>query len=172
MSVIIIGKASANDVETLIAIGKETFHETFSLGNTEENMVKYLEANFSSEKLTSELNNPNSSFYIAWHDSEPVGYLKVNQGKAQTELQDKSALEIERIYVKSAYHGKKAGQMLYEKALDVAMYLNKKSIWLGVWEENHRAIKFYEKNGFVAFSKHIFKMGNDKQTDIMMRKLL
>ncbi len=48
----------------------------------------------------------------------------------------------------------------------------KKSIWLGVWEENPKAIRFYEKNGFVPFSRHIFKMGDEEQTDIMMRKII
>ncbi|WP_139145003.1 MULTISPECIES: GNAT family N-acetyltransferase [Sphingobacterium] len=70
------------------------------------------------------------------------------------------------------YHGKKVGQILYEKALEIA--LKKKSIyvWLGVWEENPRAIKFYKKNGFVEFDKHTFVLGEDEQTDILMKKIL
>jgi ribosomal protein S18 acetylase RimI-like enzyme len=84
-------------------------------------------------------------------------------------LQDNEALEIERIYVSKEFHGKKAGQVLYEKAMEVAKDKNADYVWLGVWEENQRAINFYKKNGFVEFDKHIFKLGNDEQTDIMMR---
>ncbi|MNE41268.1 Protease synthase and sporulation negative regulatory protein PAI 1 [compost metagenome] len=81
-------------------------------------------------------------------------------------------MEIERIYVLRAFHGKKVGQILYEKALQIAEVLGLSFIWLGVWEKNLRAIQFYEKNGFVAFDKHIFKLGDDEQTDIMMKKEL
>jgi len=165
-------RAIADDINTLQVIGKQTFFETFAPSNTEEDIAKYLEENFTVETISKELNNPESSFFIAWEDQEPIGYLKINTGTAQTELQDNSSLEIERIYVLSAYHGKKVGQVLYEKALEVARLQAKDTIWLGVWEENPRAIKFYEKNGFVAFDKHIFKMGEDEQTDIMMRKVL
>lgn len=81
-------------------------------------------------------------------------------------------MEIEKIYVLGAFHGKKVGQILYEKALQIAEVLGLSFIWLGVWEENLRAIRFYEKNGIVAFDKHIFKLGDDEQTDIMMKKQL
>jgi diamine N-acetyltransferase len=74
--------------------------------------------------------------------------------------------------VKSTYHGKKVGQLLYNKALEIAKRQKKSLIWLGVWEENPKAIRFYEKNGFVAFDKHIFKFGEDEQTDVMMKKVI
>ncbi|MEY4459269.1 MAG: hypothetical protein RIT38_474, partial [Bacteroidota bacterium] len=90
-------------------------------------------------------------------------------GASQTELKDNTALEIERIYVAKAFHGKKIGQLLYDKAIEVAKVKMVEYIWLGVWEENHRAINFYTKNGFVAFDKHIFVLGEDAQTDIMMK---
>jgi ribosomal protein S18 acetylase RimI-like enzyme len=90
-------------------------------------------------------------------------------GASQTELNDNSALEIERIYVTQAYQGKKVGQQLYEKAIQVAKEKGVEYIWLGVWEENHKAIQFYTKNGFTAFDKHIFTLGDEEQTDIMMK---
>jgi ribosomal protein S18 acetylase RimI-like enzyme len=67
------------------------------------------------------------------------------------------------------YHGKQIGQMLYDQAIQAAREKNADYIWLGVWEENPRAISFYRKNGFVEFDKHIFKLGDDEQTDIMMK---
>lgn len=173
MESIKISKASIEALATLQQIGKATFFETFAESNSEADMKKYLDENFSTEKLTAEVNHPDSQFFVAWEGQSPIGYLKVNTGLAQTELkQDESTLEIERIYVLSAYHGKKVGQLLYEKALEVAGLLKKSSIWLGVWEENPRAIKFYTKNGFVPFGQHLFKMGDDEQTDIMMKKRL
>ena len=86
--------------------------------------------------------------------------------------QHENAMEIERIYVLSSFHGKKVGQFLYEHAIQIARDKNVRFVWLGVWEENPRAIQFYKKNGFVEFDKHIFKLGDDLQTDIMMKLVL
>ncbi|KQT23291.1 GNAT family acetyltransferase [Chryseobacterium sp. Leaf405] len=169
---IFIKKASSEDLKTIQNVGRETFYETFSIDNSEDEMQKYLDESFSTEKLTEELNTIDSQFFIAWEDENAIGYLKLNSGKSQTELQDEASMEIERIYVKSAYHGKKVGQLLYDKALEIAQQENKKYLWLGVWEENMRAVNFYKKNGFVEFDKHIFKLGNEEQTDLMMRKVL
>jgi ribosomal protein S18 acetylase RimI-like enzyme len=162
-------KVTLNDIDQLQKIGKQTFHETFSASNTEENMKKYLKEGFTTEKLTAELNDKNSEFYFAKHNNTVIGYLKLNFGQSQTELQDDKALEIERIYVSKEFHGKKVGQLLYEKAIQTAKQNNANYVWLGVWEENQRAIHFYKKNGFVEFDKHIFKLGDDEQTDIMMK---
>lgn len=169
MKEIEIVKINEKDVAKLQAISKQTFHETFGAVNTEENMVRYLEESFSMERLSSELNNPDAGFYFAMLDEEVIGYLKLNTGASQTELKDNKALEIERIYVSQAFHGKKVGQLLYEKAIQVAQDAGVEYVWLGVWEENARAIRFYEKNGFVPFDKHLFKLGDDIQTDIMMK---
>lgn len=170
MEDIVIRKVTLEDLNLLQEIGRKTFFETFSESNTEENMAKYLEDGFSIGKLTEELNNEHSEFYFAVLDGKVIGYLKLNFGQSQTELQDSSSLEIERIYVLQEYHGKKVGQVLYDKAMRVADEKKVSYVWLGVWEENPRAIRFYQKNGFVEFNKHIFVLGDDEQTDIMMRK--
>lgn len=172
MQQITIHKTTLQDLDQLQKIGRQTFYETFSAGNTEENMLKYLEEGFSTDKLRYELTDENAAFYFAMLDEQVIGYLKLNFGQSQTELKDDKALEIERIYVLKEYHGKQVGQLLYEKAMEVAKTTKADYVWLGVWEENPRAISFYTKNGFVAFDKHIFKLGDDEQTDIMMKLIL
>lgn len=169
MDEIKIIKIGVSDIEQLTTIGRQTFCETFAKGNTEENMKQYLAEEFTQEKLSSELTNPNSEFYFALFGNKVIGYLKINVGEAQTELKSQQALEIERIYVLKEFHGKKVGQILFERAYDVARQKGADYLWLGVWEENQRAINFYKKNGFVEFDKHIFKLGTDEQTDIMMK---
>lgn len=164
-----IRKITIKDITELQKIGKQTFHETFASGNSEENMQKYLDERFSIEKMTAELNDKNAMFYFAQLENKIVGYLKINFGDSQTELKDDKSLEIERIYVLKEFQGKKIGQIIYDKAIEIAKQKNADYIWLGVWEENPRAIRFYEKNGFVTFDKHIFRLGNDEQTDIMMK---
>jgi diamine N-acetyltransferase len=169
MKSIEIQKVTINDIDQLQKIGKQTFYETFSAGNSEENMTKYLDEAFSVEKLMTELSDNNSEFYFATFDNTVIGYLKLNFGQSQTELQDDKAIEIERIYVLKDFHGKRVGQILYDQAIHIAKQKNAEYVWLGVWEENPRAINFYKKNGFVEFDKHVFILGNDEQTDIMMK---
>lgn len=169
MTEIQIRKVNSEDLEQLQKIGKQTFSETFSQYNSEENMRNYLDEKFSVEKLLLELSNEDSMFYFAVSGDEILGYLKLNTGNAQTENENENALEIERIYVLKEFHGKKVGQILYEKALQTARKLNADYIWLGVWEENERALHFYRKNGFIQFGMHIFRLGNDEQTDLMMK---
>jgi ribosomal protein S18 acetylase RimI-like enzyme len=121
------------------------------------------------EKLTAELNDPNSEFLFAMRNDEVAGYLKINYGASQTDVKDDQSLEIERIYVLENFKGKGIGKSLYAKATEIAYGKNLDYIWLGVWEENHNALSFYRKLGFAEFGRHIFKLGDDKQTDIMMR---
>jgi len=172
MSVCNIRAISISDLPQLQKIGKTTFAETFTEHNKKEDLEKYLNESFALDKLSAELANPNAAFYFAVLNEEVIGYLKINFGDAQTELKDNKAVEIERIYVLQAYHGKKIGQLLYNKAIEIAKEHKANYVWLGVWEENHRALQFYKKNGFVAFDTHIFKLGNDEQTDIMMKLAL
>jgi ribosomal protein S18 acetylase RimI-like enzyme len=164
-----IKRAYLEDLSTIQTIGIACFTETFSEINTPENMEKYLQENFNTAQLTLEINNSDSPFYIAFCDNEPVGYLKLNLGNAQTETIKDETIEIQRIYVLKVFHGKKIGQLLLDQAIKVAEEYRVDYIWLGVWEENHRALQFYAKNGFVTFDKHIFILGNDQQTDLLMK---
>jgi ribosomal protein S18 acetylase RimI-like enzyme len=164
-----IRQVDPDDLAALREISRLTFQETFAAQNTAENMRKYLDDAFSTEKLSAELRDPGARFYFAIIHNDIVGYLKINFGSAQTELSDAHSMEIERIYVVKAYQGKQVAQKLYETAIVLARQAAVDFVWLGVWEENARAIRFYEKNGFVAFDRHIFTLGDDAQTDIMMK---
>jgi len=164
-----IEKIDHSSIEDLQKIGKETFFETFTEGSLKEDMRKYLDDKFSEKQLIKELMSNDSEFFFAKVNEEIVGYLKLNYKQAQTEIKDKEGIEIERIYVLRKHQGKKIGQILYEKALLCAKERKAEFIWLGVWENNPRAIRFYQKNGFVAFDKHVFVLGDDHQTDILMK---
>ncbi len=172
MDKIVIRKITIADLVELQTISKQTFFETFADHNAADDMQKYLDNNLSVDQLKVELTDENSEFYFASADNKVIGYLKINFGPAQTEIKDKSAIEIERIYVLKDFHGKKIGQILFNKVIDIAKQTKVGYVWLGVWEKNLRAINFYKKNGFLEFDQHIFKLGDDEQTDIMMRLTL
>lgn len=169
MNTIEIRKATVSDLETIQNISSQTFKETFAAVNTPENISNYVKESFNSEQLKTELNNANSQFYVAYSNAEAVGYLKINFGDAQTESINENALEVQRIYVLQNFHGKNIGQLLLDEVKKIAKSSGVDSVWLGVWEENHRALRFYTKNGFIVFDKHVFIMGNDEQTDLLMQ---
>lgn len=168
----LLSKVSPKDLLDLQTISKRTFSETYSSGNTEENMQHYLDGEFSLKKLEAELNERNSEFYFALYNASIVGYLKINFGNAQTEMTGQNTLEIQRIYVLAGFQGNGIGALLFEKAMTIAQQKEVDFVWLGVWEENPKAINFYEKLGFEAYDQHTFVVGNDVQTDIMMKKTI
>lgn len=172
MQNVLIQKASLQKLPDLQNIGRQTFFETFRDTNTRKNMEKYLDDNFNTGQLTKELENTGSSFFLAYITNVVVGYLKINTGDAQTEFKNYDEFEIERIYVIKEYWGKSIGKSLLDHALSIAVKMDKKLVWLGVWEKNLRAIRFYEKNGFVVFGKHAFMVGEDLQMDLLMKRSL
>lgn len=172
MNTVKIVQAGYTEVQDLQNIGRQTFTETFAEHNSAQNLADYLEESFATTKLTKELNNPESNFYFAYVGNVLAGYLKINFGDAQTEIIDELAMEIERIYVLKDFQGQKVGQALFQKALDVAAETSCSNIWLGVWEKNHKALNFYRKNGFEEFDQHIFRIGDDEQTDFLMKRTI
>jgi hypothetical protein len=134
-----------------------------------EDIENYLKDNFSYEQLELEIRNDYSQFYIVENNEEVVAYMKLNFDKAQTEAEHENTLEVQRIYVLQEYQGKRIGKLLMQKAIEIGKRNNLNYIWLGVWEKNISAIKFYEKQGFKKFSTHIFKLGEDEQIDYLMK---
>jgi len=166
---LIIRKCRYRDLDILKQLSEATFVETFSEGNSKEDMEAYLEQNFNEARLTEELGNPSSLFFLVLLHDSPAAYMKVNFDAAQTEDGYGNTLEIQRIYVLNGFKSLHIGSMLVQMAVSLAEGLKLDSVWLGVWEKNYRAIEFYKKQGFVQFGSHIFKLGDDLQTDLLMK---
>ncbi|AVK85228.1 GNAT family N-acetyltransferase [Lysinibacillus sp. B2A1] len=165
------------DLDDLQKISKYTYMDTYydkqfrhmiSLDTINTN----LERAFNKNQLKRELSNVSTSFYFIYFNDELAGYIKINVDDAQSDSLGDQALEIERIYVGQSFQGYGLGKALINKALEMAQQLNKKVVWLGVWEKNLSAIQFYENTGFSRFSTHDFQFGNDVHTDFIMRKLM
>lgn len=167
-----IKECSLEDIEKLKYISEKTFCETYSSENTEEDMKNYLKENFSYEHIESEVKNSASRFYIVEHNKEIIAYMKLNFDKAQTKKGHNNTLEVQRIYVLQEYKGNQIGKRLIEKAIQIGRDNDLKYIWLGVWENNINAIKFYEKQEFKKFGTCIFKLGEDEQIDNLMKLIL
>lgn len=158
------------DWAAIRSLSEETFRETFLGQNSEADMVKYLRENFSKEKIKAEMDTAGSLFFLACIQGRAAAYMKLNTGEAQTEPGHDRGLEIQRIYVLKNFKNRRIGSALIQKAAETAKELSLDHIWLGVWEKNHSAIGFYEKQGFIRFGEHLFKLGDDEQTDHLMRK--
>lgn len=167
---LVIKKALVSDYNDIAAISSKTFFETFSAVNTAENMENYLHENFNVEQVKKELENSSNVFLIALIGHEIIGYVKLKNDNPPEELKHEETIEVERIYVLKKYHDLKIGFALMQQCIEEARHRNCKSIWLGVWEHNPKALAFYNKWGFETFGSHIFKLGDDLQTDFLMRK--
>lgn len=173
MSTLSIEKVQLTDLPILRRIAITTFSDAFGPPhNSQRNMDIYLAEHLNREKLLAEWQHPESVFYFAKKSEEIIGYLKLNTGAAQTEAIEGSCLEVERIYVTTNYRNQQIGQALLDFAIQKAIQSKKAFIWLGVWEHNLKAIRFYERNGFKAFSEHIFLMVDDPQRDVLMRRAI
>ena len=158
-----------HDIDRLISISKTTFKNAFEGQNNPEDFTDYINNAFSKETLTSEILHPHTNFYFIMLGGSTVGYFKLNDVNAQTDIHDKNAMELERIYVVPKYQGKGYGAWMLEQAKQLARKANKHYVWLGVWEKNIGAIKFYETHGFIKFNRHPYYIGKDKQMDWLMR---
>lgn len=167
-----IKQATINDIDTLLNLSRQTFFDAFAHLNDAADMESYAANAFTRQKFELELQNPDSGFYFAVVEGAIAGYLKLNHNTAQTDLQDTNALEVERIYILQQYQGRQIGKHLINFAIDTAVNQKLSYIWLGVWEHNNKAISFYKSKGFEQFGSHPFMLGNDEQTDILMRKEL
>jgi len=159
---------TTDDARMLSELGARTFYETFAKDNTPENMDLHLKESFSPEIQFEELSAPNTIFLIVEAESIPLGYAQLLMDSRDESLTGSKPLEIRRIYVAQEYVGKGIGKELMKAAIDEARRRNCDCVWLGVWEKNQRAIDFYRKWGFHETGTHIFKVGEDPQTDFVM----
>ena len=169
-----------NQLPTLIAIARETFVSTFAEQNNPDDFAAYEDTAFTLEIFKKEFDTEGSLFYFAEDEGQLIGYFKLNHNKIphdalntipEFELHKALAMtELERIYLTEATHGKGFAPLMMDEIMQLTKANKSAYIWLGVWEENRKAIKFYQKMGFEKFGEHIFMIGEDAQTDWLMWK--
>lgn len=165
--------ATPADAELIANMSRETFYNAFAPDNTEANMEKFMNEVFTRERLMDELNLPNNIFLLAYIDNKPAGYVRMrDKAIPEAELGSDNIIEIARIYTISDHIGKGIGTELIHKCISLAKEKQRIFIWLGVWEKNLKGIRFYERFGFKKFGEHLFVLGDDIQTDLLMMKNL
>ncbi len=172
MSLVTIRLATLNDAELIADLSCKTFYETFATHNTKENMDKFMKEQFTKKELMKEVGAPGNIFFLAMDGGTPVGYARMRESKNPESLGEVNAIEIARIYALNKVIGTGVGKFLMETCITKAREMKKEIIWLGVWEKNTRAISFYTKWRFKKFAEHPFILGDDIQTDWLMKKNL
>ena len=172
LNIVYVKKVRSSDVDTLLVLSRKTFYDAFEHLNNPDDFEAYTSKAFTREQLLSEIEHPDSAFYFAVLDDESVGYIKLNYRNAQAEFQEPDGVEVSRIYILADQQGKKIGNQLLDFAINKAIDDKMAYIWLGVWEHNHAAQRFYERNGFVKVGSHQFVVGSDVQIDFLMKKIL
>ncbi|MET7028841.1 GNAT family N-acetyltransferase [Sediminicola luteus] len=162
-------KCELDQLDLLVKLSRKTFIDAFEKDNNPEDFENYLDFAFDPDRIADEVLNADSDFYFVYLNQEVVGYFKLNQLQAQTDIKDENSFELERIYVLNEFQGKQIGRWMLEQVKALAKHKNKTFVWLGVWEHNTKAIAFYEVYGFQKFGTHPYYIGKDKQTDWLMR---
>jgi ribosomal protein S18 acetylase RimI-like enzyme len=165
-----IRRATVADAPALSRLGAATFRETFEQENTPENMARYLAEAFTTERQTAEISDPAGIVLVAEHvgeldQTELVGYAHLVEGPPPAVVKGPAPMELKRIYVARAWHGRGVAHALMAACLEAARSRGIQTLWLGVWERNPRAVAFYGKHGFTRVGEHTFVLGTEAQTD-------
>ncbi|MDG0844017.1 GNAT family N-acetyltransferase [Staphylococcus equorum] len=168
-----IERVKQSEVDMLRDLCMTTFRTTFEEGEySDEDFKHYFNEAYAVAQLEKELLNKNSFTYFYKENNNIIGYFKLNVHDAQTEAMGDDYLELQRIYFLPQAQGSGKGKDVFDFAVTKAKELNKTKIWLGVWEHNAQAYRFYLKRGFTVTGEHQFYTGSIIDTDLIMEKNL
>lgn len=167
-----VRRALPEDAEAVAQLAAKAFHDAFAEDNNPDDMEAYMREAFTTEKILCEIEDPKSIYLLAIDGDAigelPLGYAKINDGGPKESVPSSDPIEICRIYARPDLIGRGVGAALMQACLDEAQRLQRDTLWLGVWEHNTRAVRFYERWGFRVVGEHSFILGNDHQTDMVM----
>jgi len=167
-----IRHASAADAATLAALAERTFRDTFTEVNTPENMAAHAAASYGIDKQREEIESDRIRTLLVELDGVVAGYAQLRNGHHPDCVSAENAIELWRFYIDRSGIGRGLAQRLMQAVVVEAAEWNGRALWLGVWEHNPRAIAFYRKCGFVEVGAHVFRLGDDAQTDLIMQREL
>ncbi len=167
---LVIRLARKEDLPALQHVAIQTYRDTFEGTASEEDTRLLLEQAYNIDQLTREFYEPGAVLYHAFVQGRLVGFLRLRDNREVEHLLGPHTCELQRLYLHKDVHGKDIGNQLMRLALAEAEKRQVDWLWLGVWERNFRAQRFYTRWGFERFSEHTFWVGNDPQIDWLFRK--
>jgi ribosomal protein S18 acetylase RimI-like enzyme len=166
---VMVRPGSPEDAERLSTFAARTFHESFAADNDPADMAAYISTAFTPARQGEELADPSNTCLLAEIGGELAGYALIKSGDDAPEcVTIRPSAELSRLYVDRRWHGAGVARLLMDRVLDDARGRGARGLWLGVWEHNVRAVRFYAKHGFADIGSHEFVLGSDVQTDRVM----
>lgn len=170
MNALRIRQAKTPDIKIISALGITTCYEAYFELDPSRDLAEYCVEFFSLEQLTIEFEDANSTFLIAEFNGKAVGYAKLREGKKIECLKGVNAIEVQRIYLLEKVKGKNFGRALIEKCCEIGSEKGYKTLWLGVWDKNLLAQKFYEKIGMKNVGTTDFSDGKNEFINLVFAK--
>ena len=166
--------ATTDDAAMLSKIGWKSFYDAFAdhPRNKPEDMKAYMDQAFSVETIAVDLADPTVTYLIGEIDDQIVGYAKIKAKSTEPCVTGTNPIELCRLYALQDWIGHGVGPSLMQACLDEAQKRGYDTMWLGVWEFNYRAQKFYSKWGFEKIGEHVFQLGSDPQTDWVLQRAI
>ncbi|MBS0284994.1 MAG: GNAT family N-acetyltransferase [Proteobacteria bacterium] len=161
------------DGPALDAMARKIWLETFEPFTSPENIAAYFaEAYGPDGKLIRDLPNPDVTWRIACDGAEIVGYAKLVPPFLPDPAMTAGAVQLSQLYVAGSHHGAGIAHVLMDWATDAARMQGAAALLLTVYEANPRAIRFYEKRGFLHIGDYDFPVGDQVDRDLIMRLAL
>lgn len=170
MDELIIRKADIDDLKLLSAISITTCYEAYFELDPSKDLAEYCDWAFNQRQMKTEIEDPNSTFLIAEFGGKTVGYAKLRENKFIKCLKDKNAIEVQRIYILEKMKGKHIGNALMNRCYEIAAEKGYETVWLGVWDKNTAAQKFYERIGMKKVGTTDFSDGKSSFINFVMAK--
>ena len=155
------------------AFAERLFRETYSDGYDPEDIEDYVSHAFTEAQQIAEINEPGGRVLAiedAQHDL--LGYAHLRQTPAPPALDGRFGLEISRFYVDKRWHGHGIARVLMSACIAEARSRGADALWLLVYQQNPRAIAFYEKSGFQRSGTQPFQLGRRVDQDWVMVRVV
>ena len=168
MTDLIIREAVPAEASLIARLARQSFSEAFGDRNDPGDLACFLDSAYGVVQQSAELGNPSWTTLLAFQGDQAVGFAQLRRDSAEPCVASPKPVELHRLYVLQSHHGAGAGAALMQRVLDRARAEGFRSHWLGVWEHNARGLAFYRKWEFEEVGSHIFQVGSDPQTDLLL----
>jgi diamine N-acetyltransferase len=165
-------RAGVADAEAVRALFCESFADTFAQTYKPGVMEAWLEEQCGPARFRQELADPEFAVFLA---EDGLGRLQGYCTLGPYDIEPETVKRwwvLRQLYLDPAAKGLGAGQALLERGIAEARARGYEELYLTVWVENHRARRFYERNGFVEVGRYAFVVGDQVDDDRILRLTL